>query len=161
MRRTLLLAVVLATSAASIVMLGIVAAGWTPRVEYVLAVAFVVVVVLASLRRLSRVLADPSWPGPRSMPMEPGGVDPRLGAIETALHRSTEAVGTCRRRVQPLLVELAIHRLGRHRDVGLVEDPDAARDLLGDEAFQFLTTVIEEPPTAATLTHTVEAIERL
>ena len=90
-----------------------------------------------------------------------GGVDPRIGTIETSLRRGTEDVGICRRRTQPLLLDLAIHRLSRHRGVGLVEDPEEAHRMLGDEPFHFLSDVVEAPTTAATLARTVDAIERL
>lgn len=139
----------------------IVAAGWSPRVEYVLAVAIVVVVVGTAVRRLLAVVAPPAWPTVAPVRRDPPGADPRISAIEVALRRGTEDAGICRRRVQPLLLDLAIHRLGRHRGVGLVEEPEEARRLLGDGPFHFLSEVVDEPTTAATLNRTVEAIERL
>ena len=101
------------------------------------------------------------WPSPVPVQRDPGGVDPRISSIETSLRRGTEDAGACRRRVQPLLLDLAIHRLSRHRGVGLVEDPDEARRVLGDEPFHFLSDVVDEPTTATTLARTVDAIERL
>jgi hypothetical protein len=141
-------------------MLVVVAAGWSPRVEYVLVAAVVAVLVASILRRLVEVVAPPVWPSPVPRRRDPAGVDPRVASIEASLRRGTEDAGVCRRRVQPLLLELAIHRLARHRGVGLVEDPPAARAVLGDDAFAFLSDVVEEPTSAATLARTVGAIER-
>jgi hypothetical protein len=150
-----------AVALAAATMLVIVAAGWSPRVEYVLAVACVAVVALVALRRLLATVAAPVWPSPVPVPRERAASDPRITSIETALRRGTEDAGICRRRVQPLLLDLAIHRLGRHRGVGLVEDPEEARLVLGDEPFHFLSDVVDGPTTAATLARTVDAIERL
>jgi hypothetical protein len=146
---------------AAAAMLVIVAAGWSPRVEYVLTVAGVTVVGGLALRRLIALVAPPVWPSPVPVRREPGGVDTRIGSIEASLRRGTEDAGICRRRVQPLLLDLAIHRMLRHRGVGLVEDPDEARRVLGDEPFHFLSDVVDEPATPATLSATVAAIERL
>ena len=55
------------------------------------------------------------------------------------LRRGVEDAGICRRRVQPMLFDLATHRLRRQHGVELIEDPERARELLGDETFQFLT----------------------
>lgn len=161
MSRSLVRAAVLAVVLAAVAMLAIVAAGWSPRVEYILGVAFVGVFTSAALRRLVGTIAMPSWPSPVPVRGDQGGVDPRTGAIEASLRRAAEDAVACRRRVQPLLLDLAIHRLSRHRGVGLVEDPDEARRMLGDESFHFLSEVVEVPTTAATLARTVDAIERL
>src|SRR5688572_29472306 len=111
-------------------MAAIVAAGWSPRVEYVLTIAVVAVVATLAVRRLLATVAGPVWPSPVPVKRDPGGVDPRISSIETSLRRGTEDAGACRRRVQPLLLDLAIHRLSRHRGVGLVEDPVEARRVL-------------------------------
>jgi hypothetical protein len=146
---------------AALTMVVIVAAGWSPRVEYVLAVACVAVVVVIALRRMLDVVAGPVWPSPVPTRRPPAAVDPRVSAIETALRRGAEDAGVCRRRVQPLLLDLAIHRLSRHRGVGLVEDPEEARRMLGDEPFHVLSDVVEAPLPPGALARTVDAIERL
>lgn len=161
MNRTLVVGLVSAVALAAAVMLVIVAAGWSPRVEYLLAVSGAVVASGLALRRMADTVAPPAWPSPVAVRRDPPAADPRVASIETTLRRGTEDAGICRRRVQPLLVDLAIHRLSRHRGVGLVEDPEQARHVLGDEPFHFLSEVVEEPTTAATIARTVDAIERL
>ena len=161
MNRTLVVAVVGAVALAASVMMVIVAAGWSPRVEYLLAVSGAVVVSGLALRRMADSIAPPTWPSPVAVRRDPPGADPRVAGIEAMLRRGTEDAGVCRRRVQPLLVDLAIHRLSRHRGVGLVADPEQARRLLGDEPFHFLSEVVDRPATAATIARTVDAIERL
>jgi hypothetical protein len=151
----------LAVVAAALAMLAVVAAGWSPRVEYILGIALVAAIGVVALRRLLAVVAAPAWPSPVARPREAPSVDPRVGTIETALRRGMEDVAICRRRVQPLLFDLATHRLRRAHGVGVVEDPDAARELLGDDAFHLLTDVVERPPAVATVVRTVDAIERL
>jgi hypothetical protein len=161
MRRSAAAIVALAVLGATAVMVLVAAAGWSPRVEYVLGVALVVATGTVVLRGLLRAVAGPAWPSPLPRRREPPGTDPRIATIETALRRGLDDAAICRRRVQPLLFDLATHRLSRHRGVSLVEDPAAARALLGDEAFEFLTDVVEAPPAMRTVLATVDAIERL
>jgi hypothetical protein len=160
-RRLPLRALLAAVVAAALTMVVIVAAGWSPRVEYVLAVASVAVVVAIALRRMLDAVAGPVWPSPVPTRRAPAAVDPRVNVIETALRRGTDDAGVCRRRLQPMLLDLAIHRLSRHRGVGLVEDPAEARRMLGDEPFHVLSDVVEVPVTPGALARTVDAIERL
>lgn len=161
MTRVVRRGVLAALAVTAVTLLAIVTAGWSPRVEYVLAVAFALVLAVVAIRRLMGSVSPPSWPSPLVRRAAPAGVDPRIGVIESSLRHGLDDAGVCRRRVQPMLVELAIHRLARHRGIGLVEDPDAARRMLGDEPFRFLTEVVEDPPAAATLAQTVMAVERL
>ena len=161
MRRSVLRALVVSLAVAAIVLLVIVAAGWSPRVEYVLAIAVTIALTVVAIRRLMGSVAPPSWPSRMAWRRPRAGVDPRIGQIETTLRRGTQDAGVCRRRMQPMLVELAIHRLSRHHGVGLVGDPDEARRLLGDESFRFLTEVVEGPPSMAELDRTVTALEQL
>lgn len=146
---------------ATLAMLTIVGAGWSPRVEYVLALAVVAAVVTTAVRRSTRVLAAPIWTLAEPIGSERPGVDPRIATIETVLRRGVEDAGMCRRRVQPLLFDLATHRLRRDRNIELIEDPDTARELLGDEVFHFLTDVVDRPASPALIRTTVAAIERL
>jgi hypothetical protein len=159
--RPLGLAVLGVVGLAALAMLAIVAAGWSQRVEYVMAVSGLLVAVTIALRRLLATVAPPPWPSPVPARRGPAVADPRTSSIESTLRRATDDAGICRRRAQPLLLDLAIHRLSRHRGVGLVEDPEEARRVLGDDAFHFLSDVVEGPTTAATLAQTVDAIERL
>ncbi len=159
--RSLTHAIVIAVVTAALVLLVIVAAGWTPRVEYVLALAVGAAACTVALRGLRADVAQPSWP-PAVLPRaEPGGVDPRIATIETSLRRGAEDQGVCRRRVQPLLFDLATHRLRYRRGIELIEEPEAAAVLLGDEPFRFLTEVVVGPAAPATLQRTVTAIEQL
>lgn len=153
------LAVAIAVAAAFL--LAVVLAGWTPRVELVLAIAVTLALGVVAVRRLMRSVAPPSWPSTTAPRPLPAGADPRIGLIESTVRNGTQDAGVCRRRLQPLLVELAIHRLSRHGGVGLVEDPAAARRLLGDEPFRFLTEVVDAPPSAQELARTVTALEQL
>ena len=161
MKRTVVRAVIVALALAGAAMAIIVLAGWSPRVEYVLAVAIVAVLMVVALQRVLAASAGPVWPSPVLRPRDPPAADPRIGTIETMLRRGTEDVGICRRRTQPMLLDLAIHRLSRHRGVGLVEDPEEAHRMLGDEPYHFLSDVVETPTTSATVARTVAAIEQL
>lgn len=154
-------ALAVAIGVAVAVMLGIVAAGWSPRVEYVLAIAATIAIIVVAVRRMIARVAPPCWPSRALNRRASPGVDPRIGAIETIVRRGTQDAGVGRRRLQPMLVELAIHRLSRRRGVGLVEDPAAARRMLGDDAFRFLTEVVEEAPSPAQVARTVTAVEQL
>src|SRR4029077_7506303 len=100
-----------ATGAAFGALLVIVAAGWSPDVGYVLALAAVGAIVVLAVRRVLSGVAPPVWNRP-TVPSAPvGGVDPRIATIELMLRRGVEDAGICRRRVQPMLFDLATHRL--------------------------------------------------
>jgi hypothetical protein len=160
-RRTLIIAAGSAVATAVIALLLIVAAGWSPNVGYVLALAAVGSVVVLAVRRVLMSVAPPAWTRP-TVPSAPvGGVDPRIATIELTLRRSVEDAGICRRRLQPLLFDLATHRLRHGRGVELIEEPERARELLGDEPFQFLTEVVTGPIPTADLERLVDAIEEL
>ena len=77
------------------------------------------------------------------------------------LRRGVEDAGICRRRVQPMLFDLTTHRLRRQHGVELIEDPERARELLGDEPFEFLTEVVRAPIPPVELERVVSAIEAL
>jgi hypothetical protein len=160
-RKATVVAVVGAVVAAALTLTIIVAAGWSPDVGYVLVLAAVAVFVVLALRRILLAIAEPTWSRP-TVPEHPaGGVDPRTATIELTLRRGVEDAGLCRRRLQPLLFDLATHRLRQLHGVELIDDPERARELLGDEPFHFLTDVVTAPIPAAQLARTVDAIEGL
>jgi hypothetical protein len=160
-RRAVVITVLVATGAAVGALLVIVAAGWSPDVGYVLALAAVGAVVVLAVRRALSGVAPPVWNRP-TVPSTPvGGVDPRVANVELTLRRGVEDASICRRRVQPMLFDLATHRLRRNHGVELIEDPERARQLLGDEPFVFLTEVVTAPVPADQLARAVDAIEAL
>jgi len=160
-RRTIVLAILGAAAVAVAALLVIVAAGWSPNVGYVLALAAAGAVVVLALRRAFADVAAPAWTRPRVPSRPVGGTDPRIATLELTLRRAIEDTGICRRRLQPLLFDLATHRLRHRHGVELIEDPERARQLLGDEPFTFLTEVVTGPIPAAELNGVVQAIEAL
>ncbi len=147
--------------AATVALLGIVAAGWSPRVPYVLALAVAGAVSVAAVWRVAAAVSPPTWPLLESPTVERAGLDPRVATIETALRRGVQDETECRLRVQPMLFDLATHRLRHNRGIDLLEQPDRARVALGDDAFRFITDVVSEPVSPAVLSRTVAAIEQL
>jgi hypothetical protein len=160
-RRTIVIAALGAVISALLAMFVIVAAGWSPDVGYVLGLAATGAVLFLAMRRVLLGVAAPAWTRPQ-LPSRPvASIDPRVATVEMTLRRGVEDAGICRRRVQPMLFDLATHRLRRHHGVELIEDPERARELLGDEPFQFLTDVVRAPLPTAELERVVTAIEAL
>jgi hypothetical protein len=160
-RRATVLTFVVAGVVAGLTLGIIVAAGRTPNVAYVLALAAIGGLIVVALRRAVIDVAPPTWTEPTASARPEGGVDPRIGVIELMLRRSVEDAGICRRRLQPLLFDLATHRLRTRRGIELIEDPERARAALGDDPFQFLTDVVTEPIRASRLERVITAIEQL
>jgi hypothetical protein len=160
-RRATVLAFVVAAVAAALTLVIIVVVGWSPDVPLVLALAALGAVIALALRRALLGVAPPTWTGPSVVRRPAGGVDPRLGTIEITMRQGVDDAGICRRRLQPLLFDLATHRLRTHRGVELIEEPEQARALLGEEPFHFLTDVVTEPIRTAALDRVVKAIEAL
>jgi len=160
-RRTIVIAALLAASSAVLAMFVILAAGWSPDVGYVLALAATGAVVVVAVRRVALGVAAPAWSRPKLPSRAIASIDPRVATIEMTLRRGVDDAGICRRRVQPMLFDLATHRLRRHHGVELIEDPDRARQLLGDEPFRFLTEVVRAPIPPTELERVVTAIEEL
>jgi hypothetical protein len=138
-RRTIVIAALAAVAAALGAMFVIVASGWSPDVGYILTLAATGAVLVLAVRRVLLGVA----------------------VVEMTLRRGTEDAGLCRRRVQPMLFDLATHRLRRHHGVELIDDPERAQQLLGEEPFQFLTEVVKGPIPPADLARVVTAIEAL
>jgi hypothetical protein len=160
-RRATVTAILVALGAAGLTLLIIVVAGRSPDVAYVLTLAALGSVVALGLRRALLGVAAPTWTDPAVPPRPTGGVDPRIGTIEMTLRRGVEDTGICRRRLQPLLFDLATHRLRTLRGIELIEEPEQARVLLGDGPFHFLTDVVTEPIKTSALERVVTAIEAL
>jgi hypothetical protein len=160
-RRTIVIAALAAVAAALGAMFVIVASGWSPDVGYILTLAATGAVLVLAVRRVLLGVAAPAWTRP-TLPSPPvAGSDPRVAVVEMTLRRGTEDAGLCRRRVQPMLFDLATHRLRRHHGVELIDDPERAQQLLGEEPFQFLTEVVKGPIPPADLARVVTAIEAL
>jgi hypothetical protein len=160
-RPTIVIAALVAVISALLAMFVIVAAGWSPDVGYVLGLAATGAVLVIAVRRVVFGVAAPAWSRPTLPTRAVASVDPRVATVEMTLRRGVDDAGICRRRVQPMLFDLATHRLRRHHGVELIEDPDRARELLGDEPFRFLTDVVRTPIPPAELERVVSAIEGL
>jgi hypothetical protein len=160
-RRTVVVAALVAGACALAAMFIVVASGWSPDARYILALAAVGAVLVVTVRRVAVGVAAPAWTRPRLPGRPVASIDPRVATVEMTLRRGVEDAGICRRRVQPMLFDLATHRLRRRHGVELIEDPDRARELLGDEPFQFLTDVVRSPIPAPELQRVVAAIEAL
>src|SRR5688572_23917500 len=100
-RKTIAVAVVCAAGVATMTMLVIVAAGWSPHVGYVIALSAIGAIVVLAVRRSLLGVAAPAWMRPARRARPAGGVDPRIATIELTLRRGVEDAGICRRRVQP------------------------------------------------------------
>ena len=160
-RRSIVLAVISAGGCALGAMFIIVAAGWSPDVGYIVALAATGAVLVLAVRRIVLGVAAPAWSRPTVPSRAVASLDPRVATVEMTLRRGVEDAGICRRRVQPMLFDLATHRLRHHHGVELIDDPDRARRLLGDEPFAFLTEVVRTPIPAADLERVVSSIEAL
>ena len=160
-RRTVVTAVLVAASCALLSMFVVVAAGWSPDVRYILALAAVGAVLVVAVRRV--VLAGRR---PRVDPPPAAGA---AGCLDRSpcRHRRDDAAarGGGRRDLPPAgAAHVVRHRHPSSRPphgVELVEDPEHARELLGDEPFQFLTDVVRAPISTAELERVVSAIEAL
>ncbi len=160
-RRTVVTATLAAAACTLVTVFIVVAAGWSPDVRYIVALAAVGAVLVVAVRRVIVGVAAPVWSRPK-LPSRPvASIDPRVATVEMTLRRGVEDAGICRRRVQPMLFDLATHRLRRQHGVELIEDPERARELLGDEPFEFLTEVVRTPIPAPELERVVSAIETL
>ena len=86
--------------------------------------------------------------------------DTRITFLEHSLRRSGETDSAFALRVRPILLTVASHRL-RRAGVDPDEDPAAARNALGDDAWAVLTGPVDERISHRRLVHTVERIEQL
>jgi hypothetical protein len=144
---------------AVVVMVGLVAIGWTPRVEYFLALAVATAVASTAVRMINESVEPAIWSDPRPPRVEVAA-DTRVTFLEHSLRRSGETDSAFALRVRPILLTVARHRL-RRAGVDPDEDPAAARQRLGDDAWAVLTGAVDERISHRRLVHTVERIEQL
>jgi hypothetical protein len=63
--------------------------------------------------------------------------------------------------VRPVLAELARDRIRRHHGVDLIDEPEQARAVLGEDLWEALTAAMPEAPTTADLDRWLTQLERL
>ena len=141
------------------VMVGLVAIGWTPRVEYFLAVAVAAAVASTAVRVINESVEPAVWSDIRPPHVEVAA-DARITFLEHSLRRSGETDPAFALRVRPILLTVACHRL-RRAGVDPDEDPAAASQRLGEDAWAVLTGPVDERISQRRLVHTVERIEQL
>ncbi len=94
----------------------------------------------------------------------PETVDRRFRRLARHTDRLTYAVVATRHYesgVRPVLAELARDRLRRHHGIDMTAEPDRAREVMGDDLWQSLTSAREQPPTTTDLSRWLTALERL
>lgn len=94
----------------------------------------------------------------------PETVDRRFRRLARHTDRLTYAVVATRHYesgVRPVLTELARDRVRRHHGIDMTEEPERARELMGDDLWLGLTSTREQPPTTTDLDRWLTALERL
>jgi len=94
----------------------------------------------------------------------PETVDRRFRRLARHTDRLTYAVVATRHYesgVRPVLTELARDRLRRHHGMDMTAEPERARELMGDDLWQGLTSTRAQPPTTTDLSRWLTALERL
>lgn len=160
-RRMTVVHSLLAAIALAVVLVGIVLAGWSPHVGYLVGVTALAVPATVAIRRTGSAVWPSDWPPAELRERPPAGADPRLGTLATMLRRSAEEVSTADHRLRPLLADLAGHRLRRDHDVDIDSEPERARQLLGDDAFVVLASASPGPLTPERIARVIGAIERV
>ncbi len=100
------------------------------------------------------------WPRRRPTVATEEGADARVGFLEHSLRRSGEDDTAFAMRVRPVLVAVSTHRL-RRAGVDIDTEPDAARQLLGDDAWDVLTGPAHVPIRRVRLEQAIDRIEQL
>ena len=88
------------------------------------------------------------------------GADARVGFLEHSLRRSGEDDTAFALRVRPVLLAVSAHRL-RRAGIDIDTEPDAARQRLGDEAWEVLTGPADQPISRRRLEQSIDQIEQL
>jgi hypothetical protein len=143
----------IATTVACLTALLAVMLGIRPvSVQQILA-AYVLVlaaVALAALTRIARSASDAPPPSELDAALElrvAGPMRPsELVRTEREIMLGTSNAGNLHKRLLPILREAAAARLAAGHNVDLARRPDAARQLLGDDAWQLLRPDRPEPP---------------
>ena len=128
------------TTALLVVMLGIRPASIQQILTgYVLVLA---AIALAALTRIARSASDIPPPSEFEAALRPRGLDPmrppQLVRTERDIVLGTSGAGHLHERLLPMLREAAAARLSAGHNVDLERRPDAARALLGDDAWELL-----------------------
>jgi len=157
--RLLVKYLVVCVLAAVVVIVGLVAVGWTPRVEYFLALAVAVAVASTAVRTINDSIEPATWSVVRPPHAEVAS-DSRITFLEHSLRRSGESDAAFALRVRPILLAVVSHRL-RRAGVDLDDEPAAAKQRLGDDAWAALMGPDDQRMSLRRLQRTVERIEQL
>lgn len=121
------------------------------------------------LRRLQIAAEEPAGSDGRKIAREPVAplpetMDRRFRRLARHTDRVTYAVVATRHYesgVRPVLAELARDRVRRHHGIDMTAEPERARELIGENLWQALTTTREQPPTTAELDRWLTTLEQL
>jgi hypothetical protein len=135
------------------------------RVDALVVCGLVVLVAIAALRRAY----PPTSPlRPKRRPSTPAPPPPTLTRLEKDVALGVAGSFELHYRLRPRLRSLARIRLATHRGISLDDEPDAARDVLGDAAWDLVRP--DRPPPenrlagglpVPALTDVVDAMERV
>lgn len=139
-------------------------AGWSARVEFVVAAALAAALILLALQQLGESIDTTAWPRQRASDADGSStefVEDRVVFLETRLVLSTKDARVFTARVQPVLAEIVHHQLHRHQGIDAEQSPDLARQAAGDELWRLVSEDRVEPVTHRELVDAVNQIERL
>jgi hypothetical protein len=135
----------IATAAAGTTVLLVVMLGIRPVSVQQILTAYVLVlaaIALAALTRIARSASDMPPPSEFEAALRPRNLDPmrppELVRTERDIVLGTSAAGHLHERLLPVLRDAAAARLSAGHNVDLERRPDAARALLGDDAWELL-----------------------
>jgi hypothetical protein len=119
---------------------------------------FVALLALFALRRLVRLVAAPPPARAAMVRRQPAdddgsyhwapadGLRSAIGRWETRLEWGHDSVDRFARSIQPRLAEMVDERLRMRHGISRAADPAAARAVLGEPLWTFLTTPVTKPP---------------
>jgi hypothetical protein len=129
-----------------------------------LALVLLVAAAAKALPRAGRSRLEQALRQPPRKPARPG----ELLTLERRVLLATETAFEVHYRLRPVLREIAAHRLSAHRGIDLDHDVDAARAVLGPEAWELVRPDRPPPPDRlgrgrplAELRAAVDALERI